>query len=255
MATYSCEWCSLLVTENKTEQRARVRALNARTLLATRMPHYWLCSSSPAWVSIPTFSFLLPLFFFFFLWSVVWNTKKWTLQILVCQTLLSVRGIRIEREGKDLRVKMFIKKSAWTKRNCCTIWCLLFHSNGTRHTFSAHSHLQGNRKNNVCALWRAGKSLRCWCHLPAPPRGPNCWVPVYHGVSGGRPRWAADSRLTQGPRIVLPPNALFFWDTYTQHNKHSENTERFMMIRIGQLYWNQITIHRTISFLGSVFTL
>ena len=76
MATYSCEWCSLLVTENKTEQRARVRALNARTLLATRMPHYWLCSSSPAWVSIPTFSFLLPLFFFFFLWSVIWNKKK-----------------------------------------------------------------------------------------------------------------------------------------------------------------------------------
>ena len=109
-----------------------------------------------------------------------------------------------------------------------------------KHTFSAHSHLQGNRKNNVCALYRAGKSLRCWFHLPAPPRGPNCWVPVYHGVSGGRPRWAADSRLTQGPRIVLAPNALFFWDTYTQHDKHSENIERFMMIRVGQVYWNQI---------------
>ena len=79
------------------------------------------------------------------------------------------------------------------------------------HFFGSLTHpLQGKRKNNACALWRAGKSLRCWCHRSAPPRGPNCWVPVYHGVSGGRPRWAADSRLTQGPRIVLAPNALFF---------------------------------------------
>ena len=152
MATYSCEWCSLLVTENKTEQRARVRALNARTLLATRMPHYWLCSSSPAWVSIPTFSFLLPLFFFFFLWSVVWNTKKWTFQILVCQTLLSVRGIRIEREGKDLRVKMFIKKSAWTKRNCCTIWCWLFHSTGQAHFFASLTPPGQQEKQRVCII-------------------------------------------------------------------------------------------------------
>ena len=81
---------------------------------------------------------------------------------------------------------------------------------------------------------------------PAPPRGPNCWVPVYHGVSGGRPRWAADSRLTQGPRIVLTPNALFFWDT--QHDKHTENTERFMMIRVGQVYWNQIIYTRPFLF-------
>ena len=110
------------------------------------------------------------------------------------------------------------------------------------HFFGSLTHpLQGKRKNNACALWRAGKSLRCWCHRSAPPRGPNCWVPVYHGVSGGRPRWAADSRLTQGPRIVLAPNALFFSETRTtQHDKHTENTERIMMIRVGQVYWNQI---------------
>ena len=105
---------------------------------------------------------------------------------------------------------MFIKKLAWTKRNCCTIWFSLFHSTGQ----GSLTHPGQLEKQRVCIIesWKKPSLL---VSQPAPPRGPNCWVPVHHGVSGGRPRWAADSRLTQGPRIVLAPNALFFfWDTH-----------------------------------------